>query len=217
MKREASFEEISDGKLYSTNDMVKADCHDCEGCSSCCKGMGDSIILTPYDVYVLTTGLKCSFEQLLAGKLALNVYDGVILPSINMNGGACAFLDENGRCSIHPYRPGICRLFPLGRIYREDGFDYFLQTGECKNNNRTKIKVSKWLDTPELGRNEEFIFRWHELVKGMQKKATEGYDEAELKKVNIMMLNLFFIAPYNDGDFYEQVEKRFQSWEGLLK
>ena len=31
---------------------------------------------------------------------------------------SCTFLDENGRCSIHPFRPGICRLFPLDAIMR---------------------------------------------------------------------------------------------------
>ena len=47
MKREIDMSEISDGKLYTANDMVRADCHDCEGCSACCKGMGNSIILDP--------------------------------------------------------------------------------------------------------------------------------------------------------------------------
>ena len=40
---------------------------------------------------------------------------------------ACYFLNEEGRCSIHSFRPGICRLFPLGRFYEEEGFRYFLQ------------------------------------------------------------------------------------------
>ena len=30
MKRQVTMEEISDGRLYDANDMVKADCHDCE-------------------------------------------------------------------------------------------------------------------------------------------------------------------------------------------
>ena len=51
MRREQTLEEISDGKLYDSNDMVKADCHDCEGCCDCCQGMGDSVILDPYDVH----------------------------------------------------------------------------------------------------------------------------------------------------------------------
>ena len=39
MEREIDLKEISDGKLYEANDMVKAGCDDCRGCSSCCRGM----------------------------------------------------------------------------------------------------------------------------------------------------------------------------------
>ena len=37
MKRNVTLEEISDGNLYEANDMVKADCQDCKGCSDCCQ------------------------------------------------------------------------------------------------------------------------------------------------------------------------------------
>lgn len=40
MKREIDMKEISDGKLYGPNDLVKADCGDCHGCFDCCRGMG---------------------------------------------------------------------------------------------------------------------------------------------------------------------------------
>ena len=43
MKRQVTMEEISDGKLYTSNDLVKADCGDCEGCHACCTEMGSSI------------------------------------------------------------------------------------------------------------------------------------------------------------------------------
>ena len=33
MKRQMNFNEVSDGKLYSANDLVKAECNDCKGCS----------------------------------------------------------------------------------------------------------------------------------------------------------------------------------------
>ena len=117
MKRNVSLEEISDGRLYSRNDMVKAGCGDCKGCSSCCSGMGNSVILDPYDIYRLTALMGSTFEELMQGKIELNVVDGIILPNLSMSSGTetCAFLNEQGRCSIHAYRPGICRLFPLGR------------------------------------------------------------------------------------------------------
>ena len=86
MRREQTLEEISDGKLYDSNDMVKADCHDCEGCCDCCQGMGDSVLLDPYDVYRLSAGLQKSAEQLLQEYLELGVTDGNILPHLRMTG-----------------------------------------------------------------------------------------------------------------------------------
>ena len=58
MKRNVDLKEISDGRLYSSGDMVRADCRDCEGCSECCRGMGSSIILDPMDVWRLQKGIK---------------------------------------------------------------------------------------------------------------------------------------------------------------
>ena len=78
MRREQTLEEISDGKLYDSNDMVKADCHNCEGCCDCCQGMGDSVILDPFDVHRLSIGLKKPAEQLLQECLELGVSDGNI-------------------------------------------------------------------------------------------------------------------------------------------
>ena len=130
MKRTVRLEDISDGRLYGENDMVTADCRGCEGCSRCCRGMGKSIILDPYDIYRMTRGTGRSIQELLAGgTVELNVVDGVILPNLAMNGSEekCAFLNEEGRCNIHGSRPGICRLFPLGRYYENGDFRYFLQ------------------------------------------------------------------------------------------
>ena len=212
MKREVDIKEISDGNLYGPNDMVKADCGDCKGCSACCQGMGESIVLDPYDVYRLTTGLNLSFEALLADKIELNVFDGMILPNLKMAGEkeACAFLNEEGRCSIHSIRPGICRLFPLGRYYENGSFQYFLQIHECKNENRTKVKVKKWIDTPDLKQNEKFILAWHDFVNEIQTKMMEIPDDALFKKVNMFLLQQFFIERYTEEDFYKQFEERLE-------
>ena len=65
MERNITMAEISDGKLYSRDDMVKAGCDDCRGCSACCHGMGNSIVLDPYDVYRLTALRGDTLEHLL--------------------------------------------------------------------------------------------------------------------------------------------------------
>ena len=66
MERNVTMAEISDGKLYSRDDMVKAGCDDCRGCSACCHGMGNSIVLDPYDVYRLTALRGDTLEHLYA-------------------------------------------------------------------------------------------------------------------------------------------------------
>jgi hypothetical protein len=207
MIREVNLDEISDGRLYGLNDMVKADCNDCKGCSACCRGMGQSIVLDPLDVHRLCVHLHKTMEELLsAGILELNVVDGVILPNIAMTGvgESCRFLDENGRCSVHYARPGICRLFPLGRYYEEEtqNFRYFLQTHECHQENRTKIKVKKWIDTPEPSRYDQYIADWHFYLKKMQAKGTS-------KETSLYILKTYYLTPYNKNeDFYEQYRRR---------
>ena len=112
MKRNVRLEEISNGRLYNLNDMVKADCHGCRGCFQCCTGMGNSVILDPCDIYRLQAGLGKGLPQLLEeGAVELNVTGGVILPNLKMAGREerCFFLDGEGRCSIHESRPGLCR------------------------------------------------------------------------------------------------------------
>lgn len=176
MKREVSLEEISDGKLYGPNDMVKADCQDCLGCSACCRGMGSSVVLDPLDIHRMTGGLHQTMEQLLAGPIELNVAEGLILPNLKMTGEqeACSYLNEAGRCIIHAFRPGICRLFPLGRIYENGTFRYFLQKQECRKENRTKVKVRKWLDTPDFNRYETYIADWHYFLLDLQEMLAGG-------------------------------------------
>ena len=140
MLREIDLAEVSDGKLYTARDMVKAGCDDCRGCCDCCKGMGKSVVLDPYDVFRLEEGLGQSFQELLTYGLELNVVDGVILPNLKMTGDGerCSFLNPEGRCSIHPYRPGFCRMFPLGRIYEENGFITFSRSMNVRNSLRPR-------------------------------------------------------------------------------
>ncbi|MBE5886089.1 MAG: YkgJ family cysteine cluster protein [Lachnospiraceae bacterium] len=207
MLRECDINEISDGKRYCANDMVKLGCNDCRGCHSCCEGMEDTIVLDPYDIYRLTRNLDLDFQILMQERIALHVEEGLILPHLAMSEltGACSFLNEEGRCSIHAHRPGICRLFPLGRIYENGGFSYFLQVNECVRESRTKEKVKNWIDTPRLREYEAFILKWHNYIKEMQSFLK---DKADAKDWNMLHLQMFYILPYESEDFYLEFEER---------
>ena len=190
MERNVEIDKISDGKRYGANDLVKVGCDDCRGCSACCHGMGDSIVLDPMDVYRLEKKLGKTMEEiLLAGNVALRVVDGVILPHLKMTeqSDRCSFLNEEGRCSIHDARPGFCRMFPLGRLYEDGTFSYFLQV------------------------NEAFTTKWHYYLKEKQNAARESEDDAFRQQISMNILKLFYLLPYDGNtDFYTQFAARME-------
>lgn len=219
MRRDVSMSEISDGKLYGLNDMVKADCQDCIGCSACCHNMGQSIVLDPLDIMRLKSCLNLSFEGLMKEYIELGVIDGVILPNLKMNEqlNKCSFLDDNERCSIHSSRPGICRIFPLGRVYENGDFRYFLQVNECEKTNRSKVKVSKWIATSRLKANQKFISNWHYFLKDVEEAILASDEENAMKQMSMYLLQQFYVTNYKSEEcFYEEVlERMMQARENL--
>lgn len=241
MWREETLEELSDGKLYTANDLVKIGTDDCRGCADCCR-MGPVIVLDPLDVFELNRFLGQSFEELLNDTIELKVIDGLILPVLKLvkkservsehsgtegslehnsedgqSGYAqpqlteleeepmvCPYLGEDGRCSIHAFRPGICRLYPLGRSWENGDFRYILQVNECTHCTGTKIKVKKWLGVPNLGAYEDFCRDWHNLLSAVH-RILEGTDpESRLRnQICVYLLQQFYLCDWNVDDFYE--------------
>lgn len=215
MERQIDMKEVSDGKLYTANDLVRADCGGCKGCSACCRGMGTSITLDPWDVYGLCQGLKRNFEALLERQVELAIADRLILPNLKMTEGedACTFLDSKGRCEIHAFRPGMCRLFPLGRFYEANSFRYFLQVHECPKENKAKIKVKRWLDIPDLKAYESFVQTWHDYLKALREIVEKEPDK--IKEISMKVLHTFYLTPYDlTQDFYRQFYQRLEGCRG---
>lgn len=204
--------EYKANRYYNTNDMVKIGCGDCKGCSNCCQNMGDSIKLNPYDIFSLCKGLGCSFEALLANYVELQVEDGLILPNIKMqeNTNACGFLNEEGRCRIHTIRPGLCRLFPLGRQYEGMKLQYFILEDACPKSNKTKVKIDKWIGEKRTEKYEDFLINWHALTKEVKVMLADEAQEVS-KEWNMKLLQCFYFLPYDTNtDFYEQFGARYQ-------
>ena len=213
MKRNIDLKEISDGRLYSSGDMVKAECHDCEGCSDCCQGMGDSIILDPMDIWRLHRGIKKDFSALMGENyISLGVVDRMILPNLKMDvqKDACPFLNDEGRCSIHSCRPGLCRLFPLGRYYEENGFKYFIQIHECSRKDRGKVKIKKWLGIPNLKDYESYIMEWHDFLNECE-TAMESLSDDNTRILTLYVLRRFYETSYmcqDENAFYDEFRAR---------
>ena len=218
MLREIDIDEISDGKRYKAGDMAKIDCNDCAGCSYCCHAMCDTIILDPYDIYMLEKAVKKSFEALIANELELNVEEGLILPNIRMQPQTegCGFLSTEGRCTVHDFRPGFCRLFPLGRIYENDSFTYFIQKDECPYPSKSKVKIKKWLGIENLPEYERYILHYHNLCKKLIKGFSEDSSDSAIKSANMLFLNTLFVPDYDtEASFYEQYYLRCETLSSL--
>ena len=175
-----------DQKFYDVSDMAKICSPACNGCGKCCHAMTDTIHLDPYDINALENGLHQSFPELLnRGSIAFHEEDGLILPHLRMEDtregegrGRCTFLSEDGRCSIHEFRPGYCRLFPLGRNYETSThtFQYFVVGGGCDMPGRYKVRINKWLGIPNLPRYESFVSEWHYYIRDIKEKIA-GYSQ----------------------------------------
>lgn len=287
MYREESLSEISDGRLYGPNDMVKIGTGGCAGCSDCCR-MDPLIVLDPCDACSMSHGLDTPFEELLGSTVDLTVVDGLIFPVLKMarspatvgggqavrsdstaaqggqaagagsvtlggsaaahnantaNGaaagagsvaqgsesapseGVCPYLSADGRCEIHAFRPGICRMYPLGRSWENGDFSYILQTGECSRCNGTKVKVKKWLGIPDLPAYEDFCRKWHRFLTDvrhllgiapdgsmMESSAGSGNPASSklTQSVCVYILKQFYFASWDDEPegFYAFFDRR---------
>ena len=127
-------ERIPGSVKHMPEDMVPVGCADCEGCSECCRSTADTIILDPQDMYLLSKGTGKVFTDMIEREIEIRLVDGLILPNLMEEHEGeeehCLFLTDRGRCSIHAFRPGLCRLYPMGRYYTEGGFRYILQKNE---------------------------------------------------------------------------------------
>jgi uncharacterized protein len=90
----------------------------CRRCSRCCQHK--HIQLDPYEVARLARARGESTTQFRARWTV----DGQGTTLGQKQDGTCVFLGPQG-CEVHPDRPLVCRLYPLGRHFRKDGFEYF--------------------------------------------------------------------------------------------
>lgn len=90
--------------------------YQCNNCKRCCH---DKLIqVNPYEVTRLAQQLGVSTGDFARDCLEDNVY---LKRRAN---GACIFLDTGG-CNVHPNRPMVCRIYPLGRHVAGDGSESF--------------------------------------------------------------------------------------------
>jgi Fe-S-cluster containining protein len=184
--------------------------------------MSDTIVLDPYDVWQLGLITGRTFEELMGAGIDLHVEEGVILPHLMMREetGGCFFLGEDGRCTIHAYRPGICRLFPLGRHYDKEKTSYFIVPDGCVKGGLSKVRIDRWLGIPDLPAYENYKARWHSLIRTLAARVAAEQSDETRRNIDLYFLRLFFMLPYK-GDqsadtFYEEVADRMKKFADVV-
>jgi Fe-S-cluster containining protein len=181
-------------------------------------------------MYMLTKGTGKTFTDMIEREIEIRLVDGLILPNLMqhhesdetgersgredaldlLSGDHCPFLSQAGRCSIHPFRPGMCRLYPMGRYYTEGGFRYILQIDECTEREKTSVLLQDWLGIENLARYESYILDWHDF-KGQAEESLHILTQKSRESVTRYILQIFFVHPYEVKlDFYAQYDARME-------
>jgi len=222
-------------KKYKYTNKAPIGCDDCNGCSECCHFMGDTIIQDPYDMWNFSThmklagGLAITFDLLISedGPWELSEHDNMLLPNIKMvEDGVCPFLGKNGRCSIHHIRSGLCRLYPLGRIFESsdiegdfgtESLSYYVLDSSLgchkTKGSGTPILISEWLGIPNPDKYHSFLLTWHSVKKDFMYLST-CISANNLSALNQMLLHIFYEEPYS-SDFYTDFANRMIIWNGV--
>src|SRR5271169_1382542 len=115
----------------------------CRRCMRCCYNK--RIQINPYESARLARNLQQATTEFRAAWTK----DGAGTALKQTETGACVFLGDKG-CTVHPDRPLVCRLYPLGRHVLADGTESFSLTeghpqsaGEFTNNST----IAEFLDS----------------------------------------------------------------------
>lgn len=204
MKTHVNIDAISDGRTYDINDMAEAGTSGCDSCSACCHAVGGLVALTPYDVFQMTKHLGMSFDDLLEKHVTLRTDGKLKIPHLVMTGvdEACTFLDVAGRCGIHGFRPDICRLFPLGRVYEGDDFHYILLKDACIKPDLSMVNVGEWIGIPDHDTYKTFIMAWYKLLKALAFRMKFVREDAEILSISKDLMDTFYRMDSSTDDFY---------------
>ena len=99
----------------------------------------------------------------------------------------------------------------------------FLEQGPGESENalpgpcfRSKIRIKKWLDIPDLPRYEDYVCSWHYLLMDLQTHIERAGDESYQKQVSMYVLQNFYLTPYPEEGFYEAFQERYETCKKLF-
>ncbi len=145
----------------SLDDTFQFECGPGVSCFTACCGKLE-LLLTPYDVVRLRTGLGLSSSEFLERYTLTRMRTSHGFPEVMMemdreSDKRCPFVTPQG-CSIYEHRPAACRIYPLGRASTKhplhdtpQEFFFTVREDHCRGFEEPKVwKVRDWLKDQDL-------------------------------------------------------------------
>ncbi len=144
---------------------------------NCCQNI--DILLDPWDVETMARHLKISGQDFVKTYCILDMNSGMGWPSVQLKHvaqGACAFMLDDGRCSIYPARSRNCRTAPIARAVR-------FQTNNGKQESVEKIFMINPTNSCQGHKSSK---KW--TVQGWLEDSN-AYEYYELSDIHLELIN----------------------------
>ena len=175
----------------------------CIMCGKCCRNRED-VLLTGPDVFRAAKELGMTIESFIHTYCEIYIGSTSRIPVCRIkpegNDKHCPLLSEN-KCRIHSAKPSVCALFPLARVWDENGeARYHVQSNLSHRSNKT-YTVRKWLERNNLPTDDVPGRIWVETVTACVKFVLNNEDNlSEKEKTHVWNLMTFMMYySYVDG------------------
>ncbi|MFZ2054729.1 MAG: YkgJ family cysteine cluster protein [Candidatus Aminicenantales bacterium] len=160
----------------------------CQVCSACC--FNKAIRVAPYEALRLARNLGITTTDF---HRTCTEEGGIVLR--NKPDGSCIFLDSRG-CGVHPDRPLVCRLYPLGQITDKEGREKYASMPlhpDCLGHFGADGTVESYLDSQGVELYFHFDAVYAAVYEKMLKKlGGKGFTAADI-------LSLGETQPFDPG------------------
>lgn len=204
----------------------------CTQCGKCCIHRED-ILLNPKDVYNMSKELGISPEVLIEryGEIYVGPDSRVPIVRLKPRGSVrrCPLLKDR-KCMVHPAKPTICAMFPLGRCLvmenpREDtkssAWDcvrYIYSNPGCGDRSETHT-VREWLERFGIPLEDEFFLNWQGMVVEMTSIFREVEDRMSEETMGLVWttaLSVLYLHYDMGQEFAPQFDENARNFRKLL-
>ena len=180
-------------------------CHPGVSCFTACCG-GIKIILTPYDILVLTKRLGLAAHEFLTTYTQPTYLEGTDMPGVMIKmreeDNKCPFVTPEG-CTVYTDRPSACRYYPVGMAdfheasqKDEEGkevsgsdekFFFVVKEDYCKGHEEDKEwTVAEWREDQGIDVRDDMNREWLRLIMRRKSHGRQATMSEQAKRMFFM-------------------------------